>query len=240
MYKTLDQLKHPITLLLKGEPGSGKTRKAAMFPSPVFFNFDNNLSGLRKLPESIRKNVKVVDPFVDAKGNPVPDTKIWDNFVRLLAEVVQDPNVKTVVIDSLTTLASRLMDQILNSSAPTTKVMIQHWGDFARYLKWFGDEFLCDPTLDKHVIVIAHELMDKNEQTGEVKYLLNLGGQMKDSFDLYFSDVWRCYTKIPMSGDTEYRVRTIPSNQARAKNSIEGLPADFVWDKEAQNIIAKL
>ena len=220
MYQTLTDIEIPRTILMKGPPGAGKTYKAAQFPKPVFFNFDNNLAGLLKLPKEIRDNVRVVNPFKTKDGKDVPDTKIWDNYVTLLEAAVADSANRTIITDSLTTMTSRLMDQIIGSSMPTAKVQIQHWGDFARYLKWFGDSFLCDPKLDKHVIVIAHEQIEKDELTQQIIYSLNIGGQMRTSFDLYFSDVWRCYTKQPQSGDLEYRVRVLPTNQFSARKPL--------------------
>lgn len=240
MYQQLSDLPKPRTILLKGAPGSGKTYKAAQFPKPVFFNFDNNLRGLEKLPKGQRDLIKVVNPFLDDSGKPVGDTVIWNNFVRQLTKVVADPEVKTVVIDSLTTLCSRLMDQIVGSSAPTAKILINHWGDFARYLKWFGDEFLCDPALDKNIIVIAHEQMERDELTQQVMYTLNFGGNMRNSFDLYFTDVWRCFVNQPQQGDPEFKVRILPTNQFNAKNSLTDLPKEFVWDKESAKIITQV
>jgi len=153
---------------------------------------------------------------------------------------VADDSVRTVVIDSLTTLASRLMDQIIGSSSPTAKIQIQHWGDFARYLKWFGDEFLCDPKLDKNVILIAHEQIERDELTQSIQYTLNIGGQMRTSLDLYFSDVWRCFANQPQQGDVEYKVRVLPSNQFNAKNTLENIPKEFVWDQQSANIFKQI
>jgi len=240
MYQALNDLPRPRTILLKGEPGTGKTYKAAQFPKPVFFNFDNNLAGLAKLPKALRDNIRVVNPFVDDAGKDVADTVIWTNFVRQLGKVVADDSVRTVIIDSLTTLASRLMDQIIGSSQPTAKVQIQHWGDFARYLKWFGDEFLCDPKLDKNVIMIAHEQIERDELTQSIRYTLNIGGSMRTSLDLYFSDVWRCYVNQPQQGEPEYKVRVLPANQFNAKNTLENIPKEFIWDAMSAKIFDQI
>lgn len=240
MYQQLSDLPKPRTILLKGAPKSGKTTKAAQFPKPVFFNFDNNLAGLGRLPKAVRDNIRIVNPFADDSGKDVPDTQIWTNFTKQLTRVVADDSVRTVVVDSLTTLASRLMDQIVGSPLPTAKITLPHWGDFARYLKWFGDEFLCDPKLDKNVIVIAHEQIERDELTQSIQYTLNLGGQMRSSFDLYFSDVWRCFVNQPQTGDVEYKVRVQSSSQFTASTTLEGLPKEFVWEKEVGNIMKQI
>lgn len=239
MYTKLDDKATPMTLLLKGSPGGGKTFKAAQFPKPALFSFDNNLSGLKKLPPEIRANIKIVDPFKDTNGKDVPPLKVWDNFIALLQKVMDDPEIRTVIIDSLTTLASRLMDKIVGSNDPATKVQIQHYGDFGRYLKWLGEEFLCSPDLNKNVIIIAHERLVRDDLTGKVQYELNIVGQMANTFDLYFTDCWRCYAKQPTSGALEFRVRVLPTDNFNAKCTLSVDP-DFDWDKAKDKVLAQV
>ena len=227
----------PVTLLLKGIAGTGKTFKAAHFPAPVFFNFDNNLAGLRRLPESIRKGIRVVDPRRDKDGKDLPKQGVWKNFVAQLGEVSQDDSVKTIVIDSLTTLGECLMDMIVGNGNPETKVQIQHWGDFQRYLKWLGEDLLCAKDLDKHIVFIAHEQMEKDELTQQVVYTLNIGGRLRTSYDLYFSDCWRCFVRS--SATTDFLVRTMPASNYNAKCSLN-LPEQFKWEDQVANIQKQL
>lgn len=234
-YDSLDDARMQISLLLKGPPGGGKTYKAAQFPAPVIFNFDNNLAGLRKLPPETRKGIRIVNPRVDEKGNPVKGIAVWDNFIRRLNLVLADPTVKTVVFDSLTTLTNVLMDKILGSDLPSVKVLIQHYGDYARYIKWLGDDVLCASDCDKCFIWLAHEMEDK-----QGNLTLNLPtASVRDSMDAYFSDCWRAYTKAPMTGPVEYRVRVLPGTNFTAKCTLE-VPTDFLWDKEAKTIMKQI
>jgi hypothetical protein len=239
MYTTIDDVKKPVTLLLKGDSGSGKTWKAAQFPRPVFFNWDNNLSGLRKLPPELRKQVRVVDPRVDKDGKAVANIKIFDNFVSQLETIVEDKTIGTIVFDSLTTMAEALMDKVLKSDLPSARVEIQHWGEIWRYFKWLGEEVLCNQGLDKHVIWIAHEQLKEDKLSGKTKYLLSLGGQAKQNLDLFFSDVWRCYNRTGKDSKTEYWVRCLPNDYHTAKSSLV-LPPDFNWDVEAPNVLKQV
>ena len=240
MYDTIDNIPKPVTLLLKGDSGSGKTFKAAQFPRPVIWNFDNNLSGLRKLPDDIRRLVRVVDPRKDKAGKQVKDVDVWKNFTEQLSEVGEDKEVGTMVIDSLTTMAEILMDKILKSDDPGKAVEIQQWGEFARYMKWLGEHLLCANDLDKHVVFLAHESIMVEKVTGKVRYLLSIGGQTKSNFDLYFTDVWRSYTKpAKQGGGVEYWIRTLPTDYHTAKSSLV-LPPDFQWDTQRDEIITQL
>lgn len=245
MYSTLDETPKPVTLLLKGDSGSGKTWKAAQFPRPVFFNFDNNLSGLRKLPAELRSSVRIIDPRRNDSG-PVKEVDVWGNFVKQLEIVGSDKDVGTIVIDSLTTMAEVLMDKVLKSGAPETRVEIQHWGDSWRFFKWLGENMLCATDLDKHVIWIAHEQIKefidpKGVTIRPPKYFLSLGGKAKSDLDLFFTDVWRAYTKT--SGQApygvDYWIRSLPTDYHTAKTSLI-VPPDFLWDKEKESIMKQL
>jgi hypothetical protein len=241
MYTTLSEAQTPMTLLLKGPPGGGKTYKAAHWPKLSLFNFDNNLRGLQKLPNSIKSSIKLVNPFNDKKDKPVEPLRIWDNFVDKLETVLVDGDIRTIAIDSMSTLVGRLMDKILGSDDPATKVQIQHYGDLSRYLKWFGDEVLSNSALDKNVILIAHEVMIFDETTKSTSYELNIPGRASTNYDMYFTDCWRCYAKQPISGPIQYRVRVLPTDKFNAKNSLSDLTeADFEWEKEKDKILKQI
>jgi len=238
-YVNLDDTPKPVTLLLKGDSGTGKTYKAAQFPRPVLFSFDNNLSGLRKLPDDIRKGVRIIDPRRDDKGT-VKAIDVWGNFVKQLEHVGADESVGTIIIDSLTTMAEALMDKVLKSEDPSKSVEIQQWGEFGRYLKWLGETLLCANDLDKHVVILAHETILQEKLTGRVRYLLAIGGQTKSNFDLYFTDCWRTYTKpAKAGGGVEYWIRNLATEYHTAKCSLN-LPPDFQWDAEKESIMTQL
>jgi len=241
MYDAIDTLAKPVTLLLKGDSGTGKTYKAAQFPRPAVFNFDNNLSGLRKLPDDVRKHVKIVDPRKSKAGTQLKDVDIWKNFIEQLEYVGQDQDVGTMIIDSMTTMAEVLMDKILKTDDPSRAVEIQQWGEFQRYMKWLGEHLLCANDLDKHVIFLAHESIMVEKVTGKVRYLLAIGGQTKSNFDLYFTDVWRSYTKPSKDNKVgvEYWIRTLATDYHTAKSSLV-LPPDFQWDTERVSIMGQL
>jgi hypothetical protein len=129
-----------------------------------------------------------------------------------------------------------LMDKILNTGDPAKKVEIQNWGDFSRYMKWLGEELLCASDLDKNVIFIAHENIVVDKKTDEVKYVLNLGGAMKNSFDLYFTDCWRVWVRST-GQKVIYWVRTLPTEQHNAKSSLD-LPSDFIWDDNKDLVLS--
>lgn len=253
MYSTVEEVGFWRSFLFKGPSGAGKTFKACQFPNPVVFNFDNNLSGMGKLPPEIRKKVRVVNPLYrfDPKTKTFSDELlrgggkellIWDNFISILGVVVEDETVNTVVIDSLTVLAEYLFDLILKSADPKVRPEIQHWGDMSRYLKWLGEELLTVPGRDKHIIITAHEDYHTDAKTKNSEQVLSIGGKMKKSFDLYFTDVWRIYP-APFKTPVEYMIRTVAGVDVApysAKCSFSDLPADFKWDDRKDSLLKQL
>lgn len=240
IYDTLDSKPRPTTLLLKGPPGGGKTTKAAEFPDPVIFNWDNNLTGLRKLPEAVRKRIRVIDPRLDEKKQPVKPLDIWANYIKQLAVVTADPTVGTIINDSMTTMCEVLMDKIMGTNDPQKQPEIQHWGALERHLKWLGEEVLCANDLDKHVVFIAHERAREDKKTGEVKLVLNIGGSSKDTYDLYFSDCWRVWARPKRDNSgVDYMVRTLATDTYNAKCAL-AMPHEFKWDESKQDVLRQL
>lgn len=233
IYSPVQTEKVPITLLLKGDSGTGKTWKAAHFPKPAIFNFDNNLSALRKLPTEVKSKIKIVNPHLKNE-KPVAGVQVFDNFIKQLEQVAEDEDVQTIVIDSITTMAETLMDKVVGSDRPEKKVEIQHYGDYGRYLKWFGDTLMANPNLDKHIVVIAHEQTILDTKTQEVVRTLALVTKIKEQLPLYFSDVWRTYAQV-LPNRVKWMVRTVPGSNFGCKCSID-LPSDFEWDTELANI----
>jgi len=179
-------------------------------------------------------------------GKVVKDTEVWGNFTNQLEKVGADKDVGTMIIDSLTTMAECLMDKVLKSGDPAVRMEIQHWGDIWRYFKWLGESLLCATDLDKHVIWIAHEqikeyLDPKGVTIRPPKYFLSLGGKAKSDLDLFFTDVWRTYTKT--SGQAPYGVehwvRSLPTDYHTAKCSLV-VPPDFKWDDQKDSIMKQL
>lgn len=253
MYTSVEDMGKYRSFLFKGPSGGGKTYKAAQFPRPVFVNWDNNLSGLSKLPESIRSGIRVVNPIYrfDKKTKKFTDEilrgdgkelLVWNNFIDITEVVLADDTVDTFVIDSLTTMVEYVFDMILKTANPGKAVEIQDWGAISRYLKWLGEELLTVPGRDKHVIITAHEDYHTDAKTKNSEQVLSIGGKMKKAFDLYFTDVWRIYP-APYKTPVEYMVRTVGGVDVApfsGKCSMKDLPVDFKWDDYKDRIFAAL
>lgn len=240
IYKPFEQTKEYISLLLKGVPSTGKTTIAAQFPKPCLFNFDKNTACLRKLPKEVQKELVIVNPFIDESGNRIKPEKIWNNFTKQLEAVVADDSIQTVIIDSLTLLASALEDDIIGTNNPKVQFKIQDWGTFGRYLKWLGENLIQAQDRDKHIVVIAHESVTTDPETQRIlSYDLSIGGRMKKDFEMYFSDVWKTFIETSVGKKFGYYVRTKPTNLSTCKCSLD-LPDVFMFDDQKESILKQL
>jgi hypothetical protein len=196
----------------------------------AIINFDQNTVCLRRLPKEVQDKIVLINPYLDKNGKEVAVTKMFSNFMDLVGLVVDNPEITTLVIDSLTTMAEAVHWQLLGRKDPMAKPNgYDHWSYFQNHWRYFASEVLHNEKLDKHIIVIAHDAVEKNSITGEVRREILLDGGMKDKFGLHFSDVWRCYPKVPTAGSVDYRIRTVPGPGYVCKCSID-LPEDFSFD----------
>ena len=100
--------------MLKGEPGTRKSTQALSFPGPQYwFSYDRKMTAIT-LPMKEWK--------IDPKTIEYDDYSDWMSGEKKLKELVMKCPYKTVIIDSITTLADAANDQTKgNKSGTTTK-----------------------------------------------------------------------------------------------------------------------
>ncbi len=207
----------PVTLLLIGKSGTGKTYNATRIAprGTVVFNFDRNI---RNVPADIRG---IITP-----GNNTKSALIWENFVGQLKTVAADPGVKVIVIDSLTTLALTIIWKIKKGDNADDTMVWDDWHIFTRHLQWLAGRLLAAQDLDKHIIFLAHEEPVKDSKGNEKEIRLLVGSNLKNSYGLYFDNVWRCYRN-----GSDYNVDTCGGVIFSGKCSFDLPEKRLNWDE---------
>jgi len=223
-----------IRLLLQGEPGAGKTSMALQFPKVWVLDCDQNLGGPTRFLKSRGLTLPVGYDIIDRddSGKVVPDNMRWDRLISCVAnlqKLVNDGTVQTIVLDSMSKINDYNKADVLRKNPTKTGGFEQtSWGFF--YANWV--KLVGALTASKvHLVLTAHDRVDKDEFDGSTKIMLNTQGQFQAQAGSMFSDVW--HAEIQSSGVpvVHKRVcRTIQSYKyAGLKNSFQ-LPDLFEFD----------
>lgn len=214
-------------LLLMGPAKSGKTTLALQFPKPFIADCDNNLSGPTELLLS-----KGYPPFfydtinVMEDGTERPSDRRWEHLTKVVKEAVASPNVETVIIDGLSSIADYLVEHVLRVEGQRT-MRIQDWQPFQYMLKRL---ITYVRSSGKKFIMTCHETVELDELDKVHKYFIHVPTRLRDSLGGFFSDVWRIESE--KKGDIYiYQIRTKPTVRFALGTSILNmpitLPADF-------------
>lgn len=216
------------TLLLYGQPGSGKTRFIGTAPPPVLLlEFDPH--GERTIADRIRDGSVDVIPMYALTTNPIKGT-LW-----LVDQLKTDEKYRTVAIDSLTYFSLALQNYILSlagrvkvqyeetraSSRPSSGILqIQDYQVLAVEAHNILKEFC---SLKKNFILTAHADMVQDD-TGAVFFGPSAPGRVlpKTLIGL-FDEVW--WANIQVSGgNVTYYIQTFNDGRHIARSRSAQIP----------------
>lgn len=208
--KTFTPTSHKIKAVVYGASGSGKTYFAATAPHPIFASAEGGLL-------STLKHKKKIDPV-----KYVSITKLEDLRDLLTYLKKGGHEFETVVIDSITEINEIIKDGIEKKRG--AQMQLKDWGDLAKAIKAVLRGFR---DLDMHVIFIAQEKSEKDDQKTE-KIVPSLNGKAANEI-AYFMDIV-AYSFIDTIGKN--RITVQPSEKLLTKARGIELPADAPDDFE--------
>jgi hypothetical protein len=244
--------KRQLALLLVGSPGSGKTTLALQFPKPYIFDCDGNLQG----PDAYLKRQNRSQPFFydsayrDDDGKPIAPFQRYQHFERCMARAAADPNIETIVVDSLTGFTEIVRDDILRqrpnnpalgkaaimvseANRGMNPLMMQEWDSFAFYFRNLVTQMR---TLqNKTFILTAHQEQVQNEADKVFYECLAIAGNSRYKLSGLFTDTWQTFVSASGWGDsakTERKIRTIASGQSDMKGNKTSLDLPNVFSNE--------
>ena len=218
----------PPSILLLGPPGTGKTILCAqLFPKSFIIEADNNLRGpvnfmkAHNLPLTAQAGV----PHIDKDGKVVPRQGRFKAYAAMGNAALADPNIDTVVNDSLTTISDYVMDEVRVqqgrkiadgvTSFKDDAMQIQDWGCFSTIMKHI---IISQKASGKRSVWIGH--IDTREDEGiegskVLKKYVNCPGQLREQISGYFDEVWILgIEERVVAGKLQYVrvIRTVPEN----------------------------
>jgi phage nucleotide-binding protein len=221
----LDSIDLRVALLLWGDAGCGKTTLASTAPGKklwVQFDPDGVLS-LRG-----RDDIVVLD--LSGEKHAVVEALKSDDPMGLEKVLKEHPEIKTVVIDSLTALARLAMESAVANLPKATHEQpgLQGYGYRNTVVLRIVTSFMrLTKRLNRHIILIAHEDTATMDDKGVVQYVtLALGGKQTNQIALALNEVW-------WMSDTgkEYRIAVRPCRTRKPMKTrmFDSSALEFVW-----------
>jgi len=219
-------------LLIQGPPKTGKTELACLFPTPWIANADSNLAGFarRCQEQGFQSDMVFSDLQRNDEGSPITDAEaVWKRFITEDDAATRDPKIKTIVYDSVTTLAmiaiSFVMAERVKRTGKGTKdqTEIQDWNTHQNLWKTI---IMRKRSAGKLFVVLCHEEGMTDEVSGGVtKWAPNIPGKkLQACFGGFFSDIWRCEVESVLKAggirETNFLVRTKPTAQLDLGGSV--------------------
>lgn len=232
------------SILLRGAPGAHKTTLALQFPGVCILDCDENMAA----PEAYIRNVlkkpieyKYVRCRYDDKGVPLKKEDLWPRYVAGFNEAVADPDVRTIVTDSLTGLDQMLLRYVMDKQGlqDAAKLERQHWIPFRMAMQELS---LRMRQTGKINVVCAHENSTTNKAGEVIKYDTALTTKLRENFGWIFTDIWFLRPQPPLAGKVRSSIiETSPSGGLRPdlKNSFL-MPPEVTEDWATLNTWLKL
>ena len=154
---------------------------------------------------------------------------------KKISELQKDCPYETIVDDSLTSIAEAAMNRILFANGRAAGVpQLQDW---LQQMNWIRNHILTLRAMPVHVVVIAHEAITQDENTGAVQALPLLTGKLAGRIGAFFDEVYNAQA-VSKGKDTEYRLLTKATSIYTAKSRLGCL--DMYEKPDFNTIISKV
>lgn len=208
-------------IIIIGDPGTRKTTLCLSFPSPYFLDCDGNMSA--PVEQTGIRNFFYDRATHDSEGKEIHPILRFQHCVKCLNEAVAHPDIKTIIVDSLTSFTDIVLAEIMRQehgataatetardAAHNKPMRIQDWGKFAFLLKNIVTKLR---TCGKTIVFTAHNNFEKDEVDSRFKQFINVPGQSKTTLSGLFTDCWHTFLEVKGIGEAakhNFLVRTLP------------------------------
>jgi len=207
--------------LLYGGSGSGKTYSLRTAKKPLFIDsFDPG--GSVALADLVEKGEALVISEYEKEDARRPSAFVsWDNAFDKLERANAFSQIGTYVLDSATTWAQAILNEVLKRASRTAGVPQQN--------DWYPQMVLMEAAIKRilslpcDVVFICHDDILKDEITGKIMRSPLLTGKTKKRIPLLFSEIYYADVKRSSKG-AEYVWQIKKDSTSEARSRLAGLP----------------
>ncbi len=240
------------SFFLYGPPGGGKTTFAASMVNagftPLFIDLDRKVRTMENLKPWINTGmIQMIDfqsklteaSFSDRVKSgptqgPVTQPQGYLELAEIITSLEEDPpdnHLQVVpVLDNLTRTLEHMKRWLFHIQKRNV-ISLPDYGTILTNLEELYDSFFGlqvpmgdEPALYPHVIMIAHDKLEKNDLTGELLLKPLIDGQMRDKSGSSVDEMYYCSVEVAKDGSAEYVATTKPVekvSQARTSRKLD-------------------
>ena len=238
--------------LFKGEPGLRKSGAAVSYPKPYFFDWDMKIDALQ---------MPVKNWGINKADIEFDSYKDWDSAKKKLEQLQVNCKYKTLVIDSITSMADAAVRQTTRFKGEGGKkvgtIAVGGFDEYNAEAAAIAELIaLTKDIKDFHhvnIILIGHiiqkEMKSANGNTHMARVLVTAGKSIAQKIPAYCSEIYHfnIVTGMDVSKGGQYALKTTHTGDDFARTSI-GLEPEIVfgdkplydgWIKPAMELMSK-
>lgn len=218
-----------LKVLVYGASGAGKTVFAAGFPTPMLYlDFDSKVDSAALFYRGDKERLAAIDVRQlggDLNTNPIGELEKIIGAELIPQQRSGQMKYKTIVLDSLTTFSSQVLDYIIKTNPGVKRVVSKqgsqpNMADYGILRREFQKLIPGLLSLPCNIIMIGHIATEKDEATGQVWRGPHMDGSFARDLPIYFKEVYMAY----VDGKGDYLMQTQSNTQYTCRSQIPGLP----------------
>lgn len=218
---SVDELEPWLKVLVYGDPGAGKTVLACTAPKPLLLDVENGRISLANHPELSHVKILPIQSFNDL------DDVFWE------LKKGNIPDVETVIIDTISELQRRNMDEILISAHAkdnNRNAFLPHQGDYKYNTEIMRRLIVEFRDLEMNLVVTAHRIEDKDDN-GRVFVRPQVTPALATTLKGVFSIQGFLTYEFDDEGNFKNSLQVRQTRRVEAKTRVGGLPPNIEMPK---------